>query len=511
MPLELRKTSQWWYGRYQAAGKIHCINLGLRVAGRRPATLSETGDTQFERSRGRAQEALDRLLLDVRRQKTEEQILEQLYKLRTGHDIRRVRLSDLIGAWENIPRKRRPTERYSDQCRSILTRFHAFMTEHHPHVSDITQVTKTMTEGFLNAEEARQISNSTWNDILKTVRGAFRHTLPAFHSNPFTGIPLRETHTIHRKPYSAEELKIILDAARGDDFVRPLVVTAMCTAMRRGDCCLLKWSDVDLVQRFITVKTSKTGETVEIPIFPLLYDELTVWVGKSDIDVFPEQAKMFRTNPDGISYRIGRVLHKAGFVPQARIEITDGRPSKQLGKMTKDQVSAIAREKIGPVDGSTTAARKKQKMLEALDLYLNGCNLNEVAAALDLSKGCASNYLNHLEDLCGVEIIRRRDGNLCQVADIIGPKQELRQRGKRKASLRDFHSFRVTWITLALSAGVPLELVKRVTGHRTADVVLRHYFKPDRANFSRTLNSAMPSLLQGECGSETKQSKGTGK
>ena len=29
--------------------------------------------------------------------------------------------------------------------------------------------------------------------------------------------------------------------------------------MRRGDCCLLPWKDVDLKQGFITVKMAKTG------------------------------------------------------------------------------------------------------------------------------------------------------------------------------------------------------------------------------------------------------------
>ena len=29
-------------------------------------------------------------------------------------------------------------------------------------------------------------------------------------------------------------------------FIRPIIVTGMCTAMRRGDCCLLEWKDVDL-------------------------------------------------------------------------------------------------------------------------------------------------------------------------------------------------------------------------------------------------------------------------
>ena len=61
--------------------------------------------------------------------------------------------------------------------------------------------------------------------------------------------------------------------------------------------------------------------------------------------------------------------------------------------------------------------------------------------------------------------------------------------------MRDFHSFRVTWVTLALTAGVPLELVQKVSGHKTAEVVLKHYYQPGREEFRRALRSAMPKLL----------------
>jgi integrase len=63
------------------------------------------------------------------------------------------------------------------------------------------------------------------------------------------------------------------------------------------------------------------------------------------------------------------------------------------------------------------------------------------------------------------------------------------------ASVWDFHSFRVTWVTLALTAGVPLELVQKVTGHKTTTIVLKHYFQPGREDFRRALQSAMPKLL----------------
>lgn len=182
--------------------------------------------------------------------------------------------------------------------------------------------------------------------------------------------------------------------------------------MRRGDCCLLRWKDVDLARRFITVKTAKTGVTVSIPIFPMLYDELVRHPRNDTEHVFPEQAKMYAENPDGITWRVRKVFATAGF--------KDFAESGENGKTDGDADQAT------PARGEIHADR-------------NG--------------------------------------------------------GLRRASVRDFHSFRVTWVTLALTAGVPLELVQKVTGHKTTDIVLKHYFQPGREEFRRALQSAMPKLL----------------
>ena len=42
---------------------------------------------------------------------------------------------------------------------------------------------------------------------------------------------------------------------------------------------------------------------------------------------------------------------------------------------------------------------------------------------------------------------------------------------------------------------MPLELVQKVTGHKTTDIVLKHYFQPGREDFRQALQSAMPKLL----------------
>ena len=93
--------------------------------------------------------------------------------------------------------------------------------------------------------------------------------------------------------------------------------------MRRGDCCCLKWKDVDLEQRFITVKTTKTRQTVTIPIFPALHKELNQLRGNGSKYVFPEAAAMYRRNPDGITLRVRHVLAQAGFVDGETLDLAE--------------------------------------------------------------------------------------------------------------------------------------------------------------------------------------------
>lgn len=410
MSIELRKGRNGklrptWYGRYEVSGKRYTINLGVKVAGKPPASLSlrDTGDTAFEVSRAKAQDKLDQMIEEARRPQHSAHLVERIYEMKTGERIETILLDELPEHWARIPRKRKPNPRYAKQCQSTLARFAVFVREQNPNAQEIAHVTRALARSFMDAEEGRGVTAKTWNDTLKLLRATFKHLMPAGAVNPFTGIPTRETETVFRRPFSPAELKAIVDEAHEDDFIRPVIIVGICTAMRRGDCCQLKWKDVDLRQRFITVKTNKTGQTVSIPIFPMLYDELSQWKA-SETYVFPEQAEMYQANPDGITWRVRKVFAAAGFKDAEEDE--NGKKEKVRGEIHAD-----------------------------------------------------------------------------------------REGGLRRASLRDFHSFRVTWVTLALTAGVPLELVQKVTGHKTTDIVLKHYFQPGQEEFRRALQSAMPRLL----------------
>jgi len=61
----------------------------------------------------------------------------------------------------------------------------------------------------------------------------------------------------------------------------------------------------------------------------------------------------------------------------------------------------------------------------------------------------------------------------------------------------DWHALRVTWVTLALSAGIPMEVARLVTGHKTVEVVLKHYFKPGREHLRAVLGDKLSDVLTG--------------
>jgi integrase len=483
MSLEIRKSSHWWYGVFRVDGRKTVINLGVPITGKRPPKRTMLGDDEFERSRGRAQEAYRVLRRKMREDRTGEKSLKKLAEMKTGKPVSFPKLADLPALWEAIPRRKAPNPVYANQCKLRLAAFADFAVRSQRGIRDFVEVKPDTAKAFMAAEAERGVAPKTWNDILKLLRATFKHLHPHLNegSNPFHGIVTKATETVNREPFTVEELKAITEACADDDFIRPVIVTGMCTAMRRGDCCLLKWKDVDSKEGFITVKTAKTGETVDIPMFPMLREELEkarAAAGQSKF-CFPEAAEMYRNNPDGITWRVKQVLARA-LGPEA---VDEGR---LLPAVSPDETRSRGLAYIDSLGDTPKAAR----MRAVFTAYIDGQGINEVMASTGASGGSVSGHLNEIAGAIGCPVVRGRT---------VGPKTDTlqveREKGQRRASVRDFHSFRVTWITLALAAGVPLELVQRVTGHRTVEVVVKHYFRPGREDFRSAIMRAMPRML----------------
>ncbi|VGO17583.1 hypothetical protein PDESU_06181 [Pontiella desulfatans] len=481
MGLAIKKNSAWWYGRYMIDGKEHFTNLQVRIRGSRPVKLSETGSVQFENSRGEAQGALDKLLENIQAGRSEAKLAEAVYEARSGEKLKRYTISDLPQIWIDKPRQRKPSERHSKQTVAKLERFGSFLASAYPELSRIDQLRPMHVQAFLEQLGRRGVTSETWNKYLVAIKAVLKRAgVPAARE-----ILSKETETVSRQPFSIDELQAIFEAAReSDPLIYSLAVTAACTAMRQKDCCYLRWDDVDLGAGFISVKTSKTGQEVDIPLADVLRDEIKGQVGNGAEYVFPDAAKLYTANRSGISSRFKRVLKVAGFdtgSPRPPVECKSD-PCKP-GELHRAASKLFKGDKL-------------ERAKAVVDVYMAGNGVRPTAKETGLSVSTVSLYLNELEAATGKAIIRgkRRPVDPAKLPTR-GAMAKERERGLLKASLRDFHSFRTTFVTLALMRGMPLDIVRKITGHKTADVVMKHYFRPQREQLRAAMQSTMPGLL----------------
>ncbi len=63
--------------------------------------------------------------------------------------------------------------------------------------------------------------------------------------------------------------------------LKPIVLMALHTGMRKGEILKLKWDQVDLTHGFILLENTKNGERREIPINPILKRTLHILLDES--------------------------------------------------------------------------------------------------------------------------------------------------------------------------------------------------------------------------------------
>lgn len=482
MSLALRKDSKWWYGKYVVGGREFCKNLRVEVRGERPRKLSQVGSVAFEQSRGEAKAALDRLRKEIETGRTNEELAQAVYQARTGYRLERHKLAELPGMWLKIPRRRPPAPKYAEDSVAMLGRFVEFVGSRAVYVD---QVRTSHVTAFMESLDALGMTNSRWNKYLELIRSMLRRCGVMVAAD----LVSRDEETVFREPFSVEELQAIFAAAwESDRMIYSIAVTAACTAMRKKDCCHLRWADVDLESGFVTVKTSKTRVTVDIPIADMLREEIERHQGEDDVYVFPEARFQYFVNDSTLSRRLKAVLKLAGFdagkEPDTECR-TDGYDPADLRAVAERVYSG---DQLG-------------KVLAVLDVYLSGKSVRETAVEIGAAQSTVSLYLNTLEKEAGIRFIRgkRREAGGRKTEDSGQPRRgeinRKREKGIQAASVRDFHSFRTTFVTLAMTNGMPIDTVRLITGHRTAEIVTRHYFRPQREAIRQAMRATLPGLL----------------
>lgn len=108
------------------------------------------------------------------------------------------------------------------------------------------------------------------------------------NSNPTKGVKLLKEPPGRLRYLKPDEVESLLKACASH--IRPIVVTAVNTGMRKSEIIHLRWAEVDLENRKITVINAKNNEVRVIPINQTLHKELSAIPRESDSEyVFSDQ------------------------------------------------------------------------------------------------------------------------------------------------------------------------------------------------------------------------------
>ena len=232
------------------------------------------------------------------------------------------------------PKTRMPSEKQVRSKRAYWLDFTAFLNERYPDLQKLSEVRPLHAEAYIQylrqngrfnktvtyrgsvvtQERSYQLKSELSPQTINTYQQALTEVFQllardaGIAENPFSSIPRLKKDAETREAFSEEELCVIRDNL--DDFTQPLFTIAIATALREGDICTLKWSEVDFKQDLIIKRMRKTGNMVEIPIMPPLRDyllQLQTATTKSEY-VLPKHAEMYLNNSSGVSYRIKQFL-----------------------------------------------------------------------------------------------------------------------------------------------------------------------------------------------------------
>ncbi len=123
-------------------------------------------------------------------------------------------------------------------------------------------------------ERKRQVSPSTVNRELACLKHMYVKAIEwgKIDVSPASKVRLFKEENRRTRYLEEEEIERLYEACSGH--LRPILVTALNTGMRKGEILNLKWVDVDLRNRVISILNSKNDEKREIPVNEDLFQAL---------------------------------------------------------------------------------------------------------------------------------------------------------------------------------------------------------------------------------------------
>jgi integrase len=198
-------------------------------------------------------------------------------------------------------------------------------------------------------------------------------------SNPVASIPIEREHNERDRVLSAEEFGQVYETAEG--WLKPMLLIAYHTGMRKGEIRSLRWDQVDLKAGLIRLKSgdTKTGEGRIVPLNQTLTSFLKSATRYGSCPwVLPNPAALERSDPrymaTSITHAYTRVCRKAGV---ANATFHDLRHT------------FVTNARRSGVDAITTMAITGHKTMSVFRRY-NAVDTNDLHAALRQMENAAA-------------------------------------------------------------------------------------------------------------------------
>ena len=225
--------------------------------------------------------------------------------------------------------------------------FAKWMTERHPNVTELRQVSQTHADEYAGHLQ-KKLSASTFNRhrnllalVWKVLKKQARITI-----NPWSEIT-RKRHTVQsRRELTVEELQRVIEASSGQ--TRLLLALGIYCGLRLGDAALLDWgNNIDMAKGIISLVPAKTarrsGKRVTLPIHRTLFDMLAaVPSSKRRGYVMPDIAARYQSYDGALAKDILKLFSsvniKTGAKRMTAVEIAEGGAVKKIKGKTKRAV-----------------------------------------------------------------------------------------------------------------------------------------------------------------------------
>ena len=242
-------------------------------------------------------------------------VLNEILEAATGEPIHFATVKDFFTDWlkdKEGAKKTRTTQKYAPLTKSFLSSLGKRER------LSIAAIGPADLRQWRSSLEKKGLSAATVNGSLRIISSAFERArrLGYIQANPCLGLEsLKDEEKGEKDCFTTEQIKALLQEAKGTDW-EGAILAGINTGLRRGDLTNLTWDLIDTANKdtwFLSVKTSKRGKYVFLPVHPDLREWLesrTRGVGKAP--VFPDLFGKSGSGKSGISMQFKRLMERAG-------------------------------------------------------------------------------------------------------------------------------------------------------------------------------------------------------